>query len=244
MSEITRERQSRERLLSLLPADSSPGTTTYMLPGERLAIDAPWLDLDARDRLDATAQESDTGSVLFVRETELMLVLPPFSVEASLSAATIATTALSDLLQRPRIIAALLLRRGGYTVGFFRGALLAASKTDRRFVKNRHRKGGQSQRRFDRIREKQIFELFGKACEDLQGTLAPYEREIEHMFIGGDRQALIAFRKQCDYLDRTFGTRVMSRHLPVTGDPRKASLDAVPRDAWSSEVWVARKDAT
>jgi hypothetical protein len=241
--ELTHERLSKEHLLSVLPTAGSPGTTTYTLPGQTPTINAPWLDADSCERLAAAAAESDTGSVLFTRDDELLLALPPFPVQTPLSADSIASAPLVELLERPRIIAGFLLRRGGYTIGFFRGSVLADSKTDRRFVKNRHKKGGQSQRRFDRIREKQVFELFGKACEDLRETLTPYEQEIEQIFVGGDRQALIAFRKQCDYLDR-FGARVPRRILPVAGDPRKASLDAVPRDAWSSEVWFAARDSS
>ena len=241
--ELTRERLSKEQLLSVLPASGTSGITTYTLAGETPAVNAPWLDADSCDRLTTAAVESETGSVLFLRDRDLLLALPPFPVETARSSDTIDTGPLIEMLERPRIIAAFLLRRGGYTIGLFRGSLLADSKTDRRFVKNRHKKGGQSQRRFDRIREKQVFELFGKACEDLRETLTPYEREIERFFVGGDRQALIAFRKQCDYLDR-FGARVPRRILPVAGDPRKASLDAVPRDAWSSDVWIARPETT
>ena len=137
----------------------------------------------------------------------------------------------------------LLLRLGGFSVGFFRGTALVDSKTDQRFVKNRHRKGGQSQRRFDRIREKQVDELFGKACETARETLAQYEAEIEHLFFGGDRHTLQAFHKECSYFER-FGARVMQRVLPVPGDPRRASLDAIPREVWSSEIYVVRVDAT
>jgi hypothetical protein len=239
---VTHERLSKERLLTVIPSASSPGSSSYNLPGETPSITAPWLDTDSRDRLAAATAESETGAILFLRDQDINLILPPFPVETARSSDTIDTEPLIEMLERPRIIAAFLLRRGGYTIGLFRGSLLADSKTDRRFVKNRHKKGGQSQRRFDRIREKQVFELFGKACEDLRETLTPYEREIEHVFVGGDRQALIAFRKQCDYLDR-FGDRVPRRILPVAGDPRKASLDAVPRDVWSSDAWIARPGA-
>jgi hypothetical protein len=240
---VTHERLSKERLLSVLPAARTPGITSCTLTGETPSITAPWLDADSRDRLAAAAAESETGAILFLRDQDIHLILPPFPVKTARSSDTIDTEPLIEMLERPRIIAAFLLRRGGYTIGLFRGSLLADSKTDRRFVKNRHKKGGQSQRRFDRIREKQMFELFGKACEDLRETLTPYEQEIEHIFVGGDRQALIAFRKQCDYLDR-FGARVARRILPVAGDPRKASLDAVPRDAWSSDVWVTTRDSS
>ena len=235
MPALERLHLSRERLLARLPDAGAPGATLYALPHVRPTIERPWLDSDTADQLADAAEASDTGSALFVREADLLLVLPPFPLEASHSSEHIDTAPLRELLERRRTIAAFLLRRGGYTMGVFHDALLVDSKTDRRFVKNRHRKGGQSQRRFDRIREKQIHELFGMACDDLRATLTPYEGEIEHLFLGGDRQALIAFRKQCDYLDR-FGPRIMPRPLHIPGDPRKSSLTAVPREAWSSTL--------
>jgi hypothetical protein len=218
---------SRERLLASLPPDGSPGRTWYVSPGDPLPPEAA----------EITDIESPTGVALFTTEGAMTLVFPPFEIEHTTNHDRIETSPLVELLTRPRAIAAFLIRRGGYTVGFFRGDFLVSSKTDRRFVKNRHRKGGQSQRRFDRIREKQIHELYRKACEDARATLAPYESEIQHVFLGGDRQALIGFRKQCDYFDR-FGPRLLPRLLPVVGDPRRASLDAVPREAWSSDVWI------
>ena len=235
MAAIAREHLPRERLLARLPDDGTAGATAYTLPGARPEIAAPWLDAETGDALADAAEASDTGSVLFLREYDLLLVLPPFPIKSSQTAGHVEVAPLVEQLQRRRTIAAFLLRRGGYTIGVFRDDFLVASKTDRRFVKNRHRKGGQSQRRFDRIREKQVHELFGMACDDLRATLTPYEREIEHLFLGGDRQALIAFRKECAYLDR-FGPRMMSRHLHIPGDPRKASLAAVPREAWSGTL--------
>ena len=71
----------------------------------------------------------------------------------------------------------------------------------------------------------------------MAATLAPYEKEIEIVYLGGDRQSLIAFRKQCGYLDRSFGARIAGRMIPVASDPRRASLDPVPREVWSSDVY-------
>ena len=122
-------------------------------------------------------------------------------------------------------------------MGLFRGETLVDAKTGQRFVKNRHRKGGQSQRRFDRIREKQTFELFGAVCETAREKFDPHEREIEHVLFGGDRRTLMAFRKQCTYFER-YGERVMERVLPVPGDPRRAQLERMPREIWSSELYV------
>jgi hypothetical protein len=235
---VERERLSKPALLARLPDAASPGTTSYRRAGEAPGADAlaPFAPDDA-ERIAELAAASETGSLLFARATDAMLILPPFAVDAPADYDAIETGLLLELLERRRSVAVFLLRRGGYTMGFFRGDFMVASKTDRRFVKNRHRKGGQSQGRYDRIREKQVHELFGMACEDARATFTPYETEIEHVFFGGDRIALGAFRKECAYFER-FGERVMRRVLPVAGDPRRASLDAVVREVWASDVWV------
>lgn len=225
-------RLTRDKLLATLPDDGAPGRTIYLPPGAALPAGlatSPLVEVPS-DR---------TGAAFFVQPLTATVVVPPFDIEEAADIPRIDTGPLVELLRRRRTVAAFLLRRGGYTMGVFRDTFLVDSKTDRRFVKNRHRKGGQSQRRFDRIREKQVHELYGMACEDLRETLDPYAAEIQHVFLGGDRQALIAFRKQCDYLDRTFGDRLMSRTLPVTSDPRRASLDGLPREIWSSDVYAA-----
>ena len=239
---MEREHLTRRRLLARLPDEGAPGWTSYRTAGGVPALDKAELDTEDAERLAEIAAASDTGSVMFARPGETMLVVPPFPVEAADDYSEVYARSLVDLLQRPRVVATFLLRLGGFSVGFFRGDAIIDSKTDRRFVKNRHRKGGQSQRRFDRIREKQVHELFGKACAEAREKLGEYEDEIQHVFFGGDRLTLLAFRKECSYFER-FGDRVRGRILPVPGDPRRASLDAMPAEIWSSEVYTFSRDA-
>jgi hypothetical protein len=240
---MQRERISKQKLLASLPPSGAPGSTRYTAPHTASSIDVPWLDMETRDQLNTAAEESPTGSVLFATDDAVTLVLPPFAIEQSHAASEIDTASLTELLERPRAYAAFLLRRGGYTTGFFRGDFLVASKTGSRFVKNRHRAGGQSQGRYDRIRDKQIHELLEKACEDARATLTPYEQEIEHVFLGGDRLLLIEFRKQCNYFDH-FGDKIAQRTLPLTGDPRRATLDTISREVWSSTVYTVGRQSS
>ena len=203
-------------------------------------LDGAALLAEDADRLAGIAEASETGSVLFVRETDVMLIVPPFPVETALDRNAIDPAPLVELLELRRTYAVLLLRLGGFSCGFFRGDALIDSKTDQRFVKSRNRAGGQSQRRFERIREKQVRELFDAACEASRAKLEPYEPEIEHVFFGGDRRTLLAFRKRCTYFER-FGARLMRRVLPVAGDPRRASLEAIPSEVWSSDLYIASR---
>ena len=233
---IERLHVSRQRLRAILPGDGAPGRTQYALPGDR--IEARGVDAGDAHQLAEAAAASETGAVLFEHAGGVMLVAPPFPIERAESFDAAHVEPLVELLERRRSYAVFLLRLGGFAVGFFRSDALVDSKVDQRFVKGRHRKGGQSSTRFARIREKQVHELFGKACETSESKLAPYESEIERVFLGGDRRTLQAFRKECAYFDR-FGERVMARLLPAHGDPRLAMLEAISREVWSSEVWVA-----
>jgi Actinobacteria/chloroflexi VLRF1 release factor len=239
---MEREHLTRRRLLARLSDEGAPGWTSYRLPGGVPAFDEAALPPDSVDQISEIAAASDTGCVMFASAGVTALVVPPFPLETDDDYSEIHPRFLIESIQRPRVVAALLLRLGGFSVGLFRGDAVADSKTDRRFVKNRHRKGGQSQRRFDRIREKQVHELFGKACAEARERLEPYEDEIQHVFFGGDRLTLLAFRKECSYFER-FGARVLQRVLHVPGDPRRESLDVLPAEIWSSEVYTFTQDA-
>ncbi|HYM13979.1 MAG TPA: Vms1/Ankzf1 family peptidyl-tRNA hydrolase [Dehalococcoidia bacterium] len=237
---IERTHVTRRQLLARLPDGGAAGVTRYVMSGEMPELADLGLDAEDVDRLAEVAEASETGCVLFAREADVTLVVPPFPVEEAVTYSELWPAILVELLERRRTVAVCLLRKGGFSAGVFRGEALVDSKTAQRFVKNRHRKGGQSQRRFDRIREKQVHELFGIACSESREKLEPYEGEIQHVFFGGDRHTLQAFRKECSYFER-FGARVMRRVLPVPGDPRRALLEAMPREVWASDAYrVAR----
>lgn len=237
MGEQSRMHLSRASLLRRLAAMTDGGETHYLPPGAPLDVTNLGLIDDDGERAGKAIDGSTTGAVAFVRPRDGMIVVPPFPVERAEVFLQIEPAPLVELLDRRRSVAVLLLKLGGFSVGFFRGDALVESKTGQRFVKNRHRKGGQSQRRFDRIREKQVDQLFDTACETAREKLAPYDAEIQHLFLGGTRQTVAAFRKECAWIER-LGPRLMARLLPVPGDPRKSSLEAMPREIWSSDVYL------
>lgn len=243
MADFTRLHLSRRQLDARLPPDGTAGLTAYRAPGSPAPLPSFGCESDVQGRMDELARASDTGAALFADGASATLVVPPFPFEVDRDAAHIDRAPLDELMERRRTLAVFLLRLGGFSVGMFRGDALIDSKTDQRFVKNRHRKGGQSQRRFERIREKQVDELFGKACETARATLGPYEREVEFALLGGDKLTLLAFRKQCRYFDERFGAKLLSRVLAVPGDPRRDKLEAMPREIWSSEVYVVTRAA-
>jgi peptide subunit release factor 1 (eRF1) len=226
------ERRSvpRHRLAAALPPEGIGGSSHYRPPGG-----APTLRLP--EALQDVAVASDSGHAAFITGDAAMVVLPPFPIDITANHERIVTAALVEHVEHDRTCAVFLLRLGGFAVGVLHGDALVDSKVDQRFVKNRHRKGGQSQRRFERIREKQIDELFKKACETSREKLTPHDDALEHVVLGGDKRTLQAFRKRCDYFD-TFGERLLSRVLPVAGDPRHETLVAIPRALYACEVYI------
>ena len=103
---------------------------------------------------------------------------------------SIAVEPLLEELFRDRVVAAVLVRLGGFAVGVFEGERLVASKVGSRFVKGRHKKGGSSSGRFRRRREEQARALIDAAAETAVRVLEPWRPKIEHVALGGDRRAI------------------------------------------------------
>lgn len=220
-----------------LPPQRTPGRTHCLAPGET-PRDLGGIAEEDAERLRAAAAGSDTGAAVFVRAGAVTLVVPPFPIDGAAPVECIDPAPLLASIERPRTYAVFLLRLGGFAVGFFRGEQLIDSKVGQRFVKGRHRKGGQSSMRFARHREKQADELFDMACEAAARKLTPYASEIEHVFLGGDRRTLQAFRKVCPYFDG-FGGRLRARLLAAHGDPRLRMLEAAPHQVTMCDVYEA-----
>ena len=93
-------------------------------------------------------------------------------------------------VRRERVVGVLLVRLGGHAAGVFSGRRLVDSKVDNRFVKGRHKKGGSSQRRFERRREEQARMALEQAADTAAQVLLPHRADLDALVLGGDRSAL------------------------------------------------------
>jgi hypothetical protein len=144
---------------------------------------------------------------------------------------------LVESLTRHRTIAFILLRLGSFAVGVAKDENLVSSKTGTRYVKGRHRKGGQSQRRFERNREVWIARLYDKLCKTALDRIGPFERDLDAIAIGGDRHVLEGFIKRCNFAD---GLRRRLPNIEVAVDrPGLKSLKQAIVSAWGCHVWEA-----
>ena len=235
---VERQAAGKRRLLRLL--DELEGSelydsTLYVGPGESGGVRLPRAASEALSALSA----EETGAAVFAGEGRAVAVAPPFPLGESSPYGGVEATPLREMLARDLVVGVALLRLGRYAVGVLRGENLVATRTDTRYVKNRHRKGGSSQRRFARSRDRLVREFFDKTCEVTRQVFSPHEREIEYILLGGERHTLRAFVERCGYMGRNRG-KTLSRVLSVR-TPNNAALGEIAREVWRSRVVFAEE---
>jgi hypothetical protein len=237
---------TRERLLRLLDdldgMEETKAITIAMPPGMvslglrggeqgRIGMPPELVDLASE-----VAEKSSTGVVVFWGEGVKAAVSPAFPVSRDVVVGRLDTKPLREVVERNYLVGVVLLRLGKYSMGMFKGYEAVATKSGSRLVHGRHRAGGSSSRRFERRREKQIFEILKEACEEVTERFGPFERQLEYILLGGERYTLLEFRKQCRFMQR-MESRILGRVLAVD-EPGHQALLRIPREVYKSQVWV------
>jgi hypothetical protein len=174
------------------------------------------------------------GAVRIETRDETITVRPPFGLAHEAEYETVELEPLFDALATDHVVAALLVRLGGYAVGVFDGERLVASKVGSRFVKGRHKKGGSSSGRFSRRREEQARALIEAAGETAIEVLEPHRDRIEHAALGGDRTAVdrvLAGRPELTWV----ADRALPRFFDVP-EPRQRVLERLPYELYAAEL--------
>jgi hypothetical protein len=228
------------KLLSELEMTRAKGTSTYLPPGigDReveaalgLALDLPAEGPDVVARV----EKSPTGAVVFWGDAIRCVILPPFPIPDRVSYSGYEVEPLRALLTRDHVVALVLVRLGLYALGVFEGDQLISSKVGSGLIHSKHSKGGSSQRRFERGREKQMEQFFERICRHARERIEPLLDRLDYLVYGGERSTILAFRKQCKFL-RALDDRVVGRLLDIR-DPKQASLEAAIGEAWMSDVF-------
>jgi hypothetical protein len=186
--------------------------------------------------------ESAMGAAFFWSPPEMYLVLPPFPVAGEYVTNGYDVEPLRCLLTHDFIIALVLVRLGSYSVGICRGTELMSSKTGTGLVHARHKKGGSSQARFARHRQKQIEQFLIRVCGHVREHIEPHARSLDYLVYGGARTTIVLLRKQCPFLSQ-FDDRVLRMLLDIP-DPRKPVLEKAVSTVWSTDVVEWREDSS
>ena len=177
---------------------------------------------------------SGMGAAFFWSPPQMYLVLPPFPIAEEYSTNGYAVGPLHSLLSHDFLIALVLVRLGAYSIGICQGTKLIDSKTGTGLVHARHKKGGSSQARFARHREKQIEQFLGRVCGHVREHIEPHARSLDYLVYGGARTTILSLRKQCPFL-RQFEDRVLRTLLDIP-EPRKAVLGKAIGTVWATDV--------
>jgi hypothetical protein len=178
------------------------------------------------------------GAVRIEAAGEVITVRSPFGLAHEGVYEVVELEPLFEALAADHVVAAMLVRLGGYAIGVFDGERLVSSKVGSRFVKGRHKKGGSSSGRFRRRREEQARELIEEAAEVAARVLEPWRDRVEFAAFGGDRAAVervLAASPELGWLSE----RALPRFFSVP-DPRQAVLGRLPYDLYSAELSIER----
>jgi peptide subunit release factor 1 (eRF1) len=171
------------------------------------------------------------GAVRIQTADETITVRPPFGLAHARVYEHIELGPLFEELARDHVVAAVLVRLGGFAVGLFDGERLVVSKVGSRFVKGRHKKGGSSSGRFRRRREEQARALIEAAAGTAGTVLEPHRARIEHVALGGDRAAARKVVEQLPWL----GEKALPRFFTVP-EPRHRELERLPYELYAAEL--------
>jgi len=180
------------------------------------------------------AAGSRTGAAIFWGPSRKLLIRPPFPFTEQSIAPGGDIEPLRLLLEHDFTIALVLVRLGAFAIGVWQGENLLASKTGTGLVHGRHRKGGSSQRRFERHREKQVDVFLERVCGHARQQIEPHIRQLDYFVYGGARTTFATLQKECPFL-RQFEERPLPPLLDIAR-PRRRVLESAIADILSSHI--------
>ena len=233
------KRHKMRGFLDRLLATEGTGSSLYLPPGLLLPEIESMLGKIIDEGIDwsemaQTAVSSKTGSVFYWGSENKYMILPPFPISDKYIAGGYDVEPLQVLLKRDYMVALVLVRMGSFAVGIFRGNRLIASKVGTGLVHARHKKGGSSQGRFARHREKQVESFLDRVCQHVRQRMEPEIKNIDYVVYGGARTTIVLLNKRCHFLSQ-FNDKTLPPLLDIP-DPRQHVLESGIDTVWSSVI--------
>ena len=217
--EISHANINRSAGLNVLPGDSIPEYQTW-------------------DWLPDSARRSGTGLVFVYADESgvsvpVMAIAPPFPITESGRSAEFGQ--LRDMIDADARVLVVDLHAGKARIGLAHDERLITSRTVSRYVRGRHRAGGQSANRFKRNRE-QWQQKFNVKLSDSVAELHQGARpRAEWLAVAGARTAAQTWAKDTDIVVRT-GLKLLARNFDSRANDRSA-LTRLVREVWSTRIY-------
>lgn len=164
----------------------------------------------AYERLSKVPKVPDKGLVLFAGEnpdtgeTITVMLIPPEDVPVFFYRTDkyFHTEFLEDMVSETNVVGLLLVERDAATIGLLKGNRLQVVEELEDYIPGKHHKGGQSQRRYDRIIEQMVEDFYKRVGEHANRVFLPlYEQgKLKLILLGGPAYAKYDFLEG-DYLD-------------------------------------------
>lgn len=236
----------RHFLDELRAGSSGHARTVYLPKGVSPSeVESVWRDAVGPEslppELTKIAAASGSGSVLFWGETARYLIVPPFPLPRKDVQSGYAVDTLVRLLEQDFTVALILVRLGAYAIALCRDETAIKSKVGTGLVHGRHRKGGSSQQRFQRHREKQTEQFLLRVCHEVLQLLESQTGELDYLVYGGAWTTILSLQKRCAFLEK-FSSQTLRPLLDIP-KPNRGVLDGAARRVWTSTVIELKESA-
>ena len=184
--------------------------------------------------------ESPTGMALFCDMKRLgmvrMLMTPPFPIGESRWKLdrVFDTTPLQELLERNQVICIVLTHAGETFIGISNREAVIDYKVVRSSVKEKHTKGGWSQRRFERLRDEDIRHHVEKARGVFEALVDAYKDKIKMVIASGEHNPIEEITGADSGYRYPFPMLIRSIDLKAKVETHKSDIDKIRVLAWSA----------
>ncbi len=178
----------------------------------------------AMDRLSMLSKVPENGLVLFCGEDMdtgdfiCIMFSPPEKVPVYYYRTDkhFHTEFLEDMVVESNLIGLIIVERDAATIGLLKGSRLELLEELEDYVPGKHHRGGQSQRRFDRIIEQMVDNFYKRVAEHAKKWFEPYleQKKLKGILIGGPAYSKYDFLEK-DYLDYRLKRLVLPKLIDV-----------------------------
>ncbi len=178
----------------------------------------------AMDRLSKIPKVPENGLVIFCGENMdtgdfiCLMFSPPEKVPVYFYRTDkyFHTEFLEDMVTESNLIGLIIVERDAATIGLLKGSRLEVLEELEDYIPGKHHKGGQSQRRFDRIIEQMVKDFYKRVAEHAKKHFEEYinQGKLKGILLGGPAYAKYDFLEG-DYLDYRLRKLVLPRLIDV-----------------------------
>ncbi|WP_042667614.1 peptide chain release factor aRF-1 [Desulfurococcus amylolyticus] len=184
----------------------------------------------AIERMSKIPKVPDKGLVLFAGEDPdtgksiTVMLIPPEEVRVFFyrTDKVFHTEFLEEMVSESNIIGLLIVERDAATIGLLKGNRLQVVEELEDYIPGKHQKGGQSQRRYDRIIEQMVEDFYKRVGEHANNVFLPLleQGKLKALLVGGPAYAKYDFMEK-DYLDYRLKKIVLPEFIDVAyqGEP-------------------------